>query len=184
VKKPNFHSDECPPNPLGQTGSVEVREDYLHDVRNDPYLESISCSCLDAGYCIECHVVVAKGKFIWSHFYPPAAQSFICPACLRTRDNYIGGEVCLYGEFLTHHKEDILTLIRDTEILENDCHPLQRIIQILDQKESVTITTTYEYLSRRFAERIQSACSGETKIFYPAGESYIQIEWAREPLSM
>jgi len=126
-------------------------QEYIHD----PYFTKEKYP--DPSICERCGVVFHEGVFQWIEPPPKNAEKMICPACRRIEDRYEGGVVVLEGDFLKSHKEEILNLIKNVEQEEMAYRPLERIIQIEDDGEKITITTTYEHLARRIGEAVHRA---------------------------
>jgi len=133
-------------------------QEYIHD----PYFTKQKYP--DPSICKRCGVVFHDGIFEWIEPPPRNASEMICPACRRIEDKYEGGIVNLEGEFLVSHKDEILNLIRNVEEEEMKYRPLERIISIDDNGDSLTIKTTYEHLARRISEAIHRAYKGDLKI--------------------
>jgi len=148
-------------------------QEYIHD----PYFTKEKYP--DPSICERCGVVFHEGVFQWIEPPPKNAEKMICPACRRIEDRYEGGVVVLEGDFLKSHKEEILNLIKNVEQEEMAYRPLERIIQIEDDGEKITITTTYEHLARRIGEAVHRAYKGNLNFKYPEGTKYIRVHWVR-----
>ncbi|MCX5895555.1 MAG: BCAM0308 family protein [Proteobacteria bacterium] len=149
----------------------------IQEYNHDPYF--LKEKCHDPSVCERCGVVFHDGRFEWLEKVPAKAKKISCPACKRIEDNYEGGFLCLEGEFLSKHKDDILNIIKNTEKLECKYRPLERIIEISDKAGKIEIKTTYEHIARRIGEAIHKACKGELNIKYPEGEKYVRVHWCR-----
>ncbi len=148
-------------------------KEYIHD----PYFTKEKYH--DPSICERCGVVFHDGIFQWMEPPPPNAEKMICPACRRIEDKYEGGIVVLEGEFLASHKDEILNLIRNVEEEEMAYRPLERIIEINDEGNKITVTTTYEHLARRIGEAVHKAYKGKLNFQYPEGAKYIRVHWER-----
>jgi hypothetical protein len=69
--------------------------------------------------------------------------------------------VILSGSFLAEHKQEIIELARNTEKLERDEHPLQRIMSIKEDGDTLVIMTTDIHLPRRIRHAIVDAYKGD-----------------------
>ncbi|HHG75248.1 MAG TPA: ATPase, partial [Persephonella sp.] len=77
------------------------------------------------------------------------------------------------------HKEEIINLIRNVEQNEMAYRPLERVINMEDEGDKITITTTYEHLARRIGEAVHRAYKGDLNFKYPEGTKYIRVHWKR-----
>lgn len=148
-------------------------KEYIHD----PYFTKEKYH--DPSVCERCGVVFHDGIFQWIEPPPANAEKMICPACRRIEDKYEGGVVVLEGEFLASHKDEILNRIKKVEEEEMAYRPLERIIEINDEGNKITITTTYEHLARRIGEAVHKAYKGKLNFQYPEGAKYIRVHWER-----
>ncbi|WP_457636339.1 BCAM0308 family protein [Persephonella sp.] len=148
-------------------------QEYIHD----PYFTKEKYP--DPSICERCGVVFHEGVFQWIEPPPKNAEKMICPACRRIEDRYEGGIVVLEGDFLKSHKEEIINLIRNVEQNEIAYRPLERIINMEDEGDKITITTTYEHLARRIGEAVHRAYKGDLNFKYPEGTKYIRVHWKR-----
>jgi len=149
-------------------------QEYFHD----PYYPKKKHQSLSL--CEGCGVVFKSGIFEWSDKPPKTAKKIVCPACRRITDKYEGGVVYLGGEFLYQHKNEIMNIIKNTESAEMKQRPLERIIEVISQRNKIKITTTYEHLARRIGEAVHKAYKGSLNIQYPEGEKYVRVRWRRE----
>lgn len=145
---------------------------------HDPYLTKEKYP--DPSVCKTCNVVFSKGSYKWEKIIPENANKITCPACKRIEDNYEGGYLVLEGKFLSQHKEEITNLIKNTESLEKEKKPLERIMEINDKGNEVEIRTTYEHLPRIIGTAIHQAYKGELHFSYPDGDKFIRAHWKRE----
>ncbi|WP_457642879.1 BCAM0308 family protein [Persephonella sp.] len=148
-------------------------KEYIHD----PYFTKEKYP--DPSVCERCGVVFHDGIFQWIEPPPAEAARMLCPACRRIEDRYEGGIAVLEGEFLSSHKDEILNLIKNVEEEEMAYRPLERIIEIKDEGNKLTITTTYEHLARRIGEAVHKAYKGKLNFQYPEGTKYIRVHWER-----
>ncbi len=148
-------------------------QEYIHD----PYFTKEKYP--DPSICERCGVVFHEGVFQWIEPPPKNAEKMICPACRRIEDRYEGGIVVLEGDFLKSHKEEIINLIRNVEQNEMAYRPLERVINMEDEGDKITITTTYEHLARRIGEAVHRAYKGDLNFKYPEGTKYIRVHWKR-----
>lgn len=85
------------------------------------------------------------------------ANQTVCPACRRINDDYPAGIVELSGSFFAGHKEEILNLLKNEEVLEKKEHPMERIIKILEEDKGTVVSTTGIHLARRLGDAVNRA---------------------------
>lgn len=128
--------------------------------------------------CTDCGAVFAHGRWSWAT-RPQNASSLICPACQRIRDVQPAGYLVIDGEFLDLHRDDVLHLLRNVEAREKAEHPLQRIMQILDDGATLQISTTDAHLARGLGDALHRAYRGRLESRYAAGENLVRVTWQR-----
>jgi NMD protein affecting ribosome stability and mRNA decay len=148
-------------------------QEYVHD----PYFAKAKPS--EPAVCERCGVVFQGGLFTWAQSVSPAAESIVCPACRRIADNYEGGIVHLQGEFLDEHREEIIKTIRNVEKESTKTRPLERIISISREGDSMVVTTTYEHLAKKIGNALRRAFKGDLKTQFLEGEKYVRVWWNR-----
>jgi hypothetical protein len=87
--------------------------------------------------------------------------------------------VTLAGEFLRGHRDELLQLARNRETQEKAEHPLERIMDIEDIENGVSITTTGIHLARTIGVAIHDAYKGELQYHYNKQENLLRVHWAR-----
>ena len=75
--------------------------------------------------------------------------------------------------------DELLTLARTTEDREKSQHPLQRIMDIDEKDNRITITTTDIHIARRIGEAIHSAYEGNLDVTYGPGDYVVRVTWTR-----
>lgn len=159
--------------------------DYLHQGRHDRLLREwvhdtykSKSKLPEPTVCPECGAVYHKGRWTWAE-RPDGAHAEMCPACHRIHDKVPAGFLSLKGEFLAEHKDEILHLVRNVEKKENMEHPLKRIMNVEEQKDSVVISFTDPHLARTAGEAIQHAYQGELDLHYQKEEFLLRVLWQR-----
>ena len=153
------------------------REQLLDNPRHDSY--KAKGKLPDPTRCPECGAVFQKGRWTWTGTVRGAVHEQLCPACLRIRDGFPAGFVTLGGDYLSGHREEILSIVRNCEAVEKAGHPLQRIIAIKDVEGGILVTTTDAHLARRIAESIHDACKGNLALQYNKEENLVRATWTR-----
>lgn len=127
--------------------------------------------------CGGCNAVYQDGRWQWLQAPDDAAEA-LCPACMRTRDDYPAGHVTLTGEFLTAHRDEIVATIENVAAQQKKLHPLKRIMRTQTETDSLLITTTDLHLARDIGEAVRSAYKGELELDY-ASEGLVRVRWHR-----
>jgi NMD protein affecting ribosome stability and mRNA decay len=128
--------------------------------------------------CPDCGAVFADGRWQWL----PVAKSNVherCPACLRIHDQFPAGYVTLTGPFLAQHRSDIFDAIRNLESKEKSEHPMQRVINIIDENDGVQITTTDSHLARAIGTALHRAHGGELEVKFANEDNVVRVTWHR-----
>ena len=128
--------------------------------------------------CTDCSAVFSDGRWSWSTA-PEQANKVRCPACQRITQNYPAGHLELKGPFFEKHRDEILNLINNEARLEKNEHPLERIIDISEEKACTAITTTGVHIARRIGEAVSRSYKGDFSLSYGDGEKTIRISWER-----
>lgn len=126
--------------------------------------------------CPECGAVFHQGRWQWGEA-PAGAHSETCPACHRIHDHFPAGFLTLEGSFFQSHREEIMHLVRNHEQRERAEHPLQRIMAVDEQDDSVLVTTTDIHLARGIGEALHHAYQGELEFHYNPEENLLRVHW-------
>jgi hypothetical protein len=140
----------------------------------DPYRWTHKPS--EPAFCPQCGAVYRDGRWSWGE-RPEAAVELTCQACHRTKDNYPAGIVQLTGPQLARLRDQILHLARHQEEAERGEHPLNRILEVREEPESLVIATTDIHLPRRIGEAIQRAYKGGLKTHFDESNYFVRVEW-------
>jgi len=161
-----------------ETNSGSRRDRFIREYVHDPY--QTPSKLQEPTVCPTCGAVYQHGRWQWSESEPAGAARHQCQACRRVRDDYPAGRVRLSGGFVKAHREELIRLARNNEEIENRDHPLNRIIRIEEQADSLVITTTDIHLPRRIAEAIRQAYKGDLELTYDEEGYFVRAEWRRE----
>jgi hypothetical protein len=132
----------------------------------------------DPSACTGCRAMYRNGRWEWGH--PPVdAKPVLCPACHRIQDGLPAGIVTLVGRFHLEHREEIVGLVRHVEEREVKNHPLKRIIDAIEQGDTLTIQTTDADLARSLGDAIHHAYQGELDYNYPGEGDVLRVRWER-----
>ena len=134
----------------------------------------------DTSVCENCNVVFTKGLYKWKKVIPENAIKIVCPACLRIKENFEGGYLLLEGIFFAEHKKEMINLVKKIEQIETEKNPLERIMEINDKGNRLSIRTTYGNLAKTIGNSIQRTYKGELKFNYQDEDKYIILYWKRD----
>lgn len=154
---------------------------FVREGREAPY--RLHGSYPDQTHCTSCGVAFEGGKWAWPHQLTsgkPLVKEIVCPACRRVQDGYPAGWLTLSGPYLAAHESTILDLVRVEQQLEQEEHPMNRIMAIERTDEGTVITTTDVHLPRRLANAIHRAYSGQVTGGYTLGDEEVRLAWHRE----
>ncbi len=129
--------------------------------------------------CTECRASLQAGRWSWMAA-PPGATSTTCPACQRIADDFPAGHLEIRGTFFKKHQEELHNLIRNTEKVEKDAHPLERIMTLTTAEDHILLTTTGIHLARRIGEALKHSYQGDLDLTYGDGEQSILLAWRRD----
>jgi hypothetical protein len=131
--------------------------------------------------CPRCGVVFQEGRWKWpSEPGVRKAGEELCAACRRINDNYPAGMVTLRGGYVREHKDELVRMARQQEEIENGEHPMNRIMGVDDDGETVTIRTTDIHLPRRIGETIKRTWRGKLDVHFDEDGYFVRVNWTRE----
>lgn len=106
-------------------------------------------------------------------------HELICPACRRISDRNPAGIVSLSGDFLAAHESEIRNLITATAQRAAIKNPLCRIMEICNESDSVTITTTDVKLAQKIGQDIFKSHGGLLNYIWSRAETPVRVTWSR-----
>lgn len=154
-----------------------ARLDQTYQPRRKDTYES-TAKLPEPSACRTCAAVYSGGRWRWTAA-PEGARPVTCPACLRAADNIPAGTLRLGGEFLRAHREEIVSLIRNTEQSEKALHPMERLMTLNEENGAIVATTTGVHLARRLGEALHRAYQGVLDFTYGDAEKTIRVSWTR-----
>jgi NMD protein affecting ribosome stability and mRNA decay len=161
-----------------QSKSSLKRNDRLIKERRKDTYKNIS-TIPEHAVCKTCGATFFNGHWTWKqreqHFYET-----ICPACKRTEDNYPAGLIEIKGKFYNEHSDEISNLIKNTEKLEKNERPLERIMFIRKEIGRIIVTTTGIHIARRIGEALKRSYQGLFSFQYGEGDKSIRVVWERQ----
>lgn len=145
---------------------------------NDPYMKRSKMP--SPAVCIGCGAVYQKGRWHWALKTPKGAARETCQACLRIEDDLPAGIMILRGAYLRSHQKEILALVRNNENAEMKDHPLHRIMNIEERRNSVIVRTTDVHLPARIGRALARAFKGELDLKFDEGANFVRVGWKRD----
>ncbi len=131
-------------------------------------------------YCPACSVAWHKGRWQWSEEPPQGARAVLCPACRRVRDAAPAGLLTIEGWFVPEHKDEIVGLVRRCEEDERSTHPLNRIMSVREEGNTLEVSTTDIHLPRRIGEALAKAYDGRLSFRTSPEEYFLRVDWRRD----
>jgi NMD protein affecting ribosome stability and mRNA decay len=150
----------------------ELRDELVHDAYK------AGAKLPSPTRCPDCGAVYRDGRWTWDTA-PAGAHETVCPACHRIRDRFPAGYVRVEGPFWRAHRADIEHLVRNREARERAEHPLERVMAVEEEGDSLLITTTDNHLARDIGEALHSAYKGELEYHYNREENLLRVRWRR-----
>jgi NMD protein affecting ribosome stability and mRNA decay len=168
-----MRNEDSSARPAGRRISGHAQEPQI----DDPYRSAQKPA--GPALCSRCGVVFLEGRWSWAP-RPAAAAETTCPACRRIQDGHPAGILTLTGKAVNRHMEEIRQLAGHEEKAENREHPLNRIMDIVEQPESLVLRTTDIHLPRRIGKALQRAYGGRLDIDADKSAYFVRIAWRSE----
>lgn len=166
-----------------ERGTIHTRRNVAEFNAHDPYNPQFDPG--EVAVCTECHALYQRRHWFFDeelYFHQsaqPETRHVLCPACRKIHDRYAEGQVILHASpFLTMHKDEVLRLVRNEEDRAKGTNPLERIIEINESADGVTVTTTDEKLAQRIGRAVKSAYQGHTTYRW-SDPKFLSVEWQR-----
>lgn len=131
-------------------------------------------------YC-SCGVVYRNKRWF---FEEPVTEKLegnelVCPACRRIADQNPAGIVTLNGDFLAVHESEIHNLINNTAQSAVTKNPLGRVMEICNEKDGITITTTDVKLAQKLGREVFKSYGGQLQYIWSHAEAPVRVVWQR-----
>ena len=167
----------------GDRGTIHARRNVAEFDARDPYEPHVDPG--EVVVCTDCHALYQRRHWFFDeelyfhHSNDPKTHMVRCPACEKIRDRYAEGQVALReSPFLTAHKDEILRLVRNEEERAKGMNPLERIIEIREAPEGITVTTTNEKLAQRIGRTLKNSYQGHTS-YHWSDRKLLTVDWHR-----
>lgn len=103
----------------------------------------------------------------------------VCPACRQQEEGIPQGILTLHGGFWATHRDEILHLIRNQEEESAEDNPLERVMALREEADTLVVETTNEKLAQKIGRAIEKAYHGELKFQWGSGNQLVRIDWER-----
>lgn len=157
----------------------------FHPIRRDRLLQEVVHDSYktpgklpEPTICPGCGAVYKTGHWQWAS-RPTQAHETLCPACHRQRDKFPAGYLTLTGDFVHAHESEILGVVHNHEAKEKAQHPLQRLMDIEQNPDGISITTTDIHLARGIGDALHHAYQGELEFHYNPQQCLLRVHWKR-----
>ena len=131
--------------------------------------------------CPKCNLFFHDG--VWKRGIRAIGQDLqwkLCPACLQIRDGQVGGIVQFSGAFAGSHRQELLNRIRNVERKTKEERPLERIIDMKEDKGGITVSATTEHLVARIGKSVQRDFGGDLDLRYAPDDKFAYVHWHRD----
>lgn len=102
-----------------------------------------------------------------------------CPACRRMEDNIPAGITTFSGEYFRKHEVEILDIIKNEEARSRVKNPLGRVMEIAQEGDVLTVSTTEEKLAQKLGKEVYKAHKGELRFQWAHDQKMVRVSWAR-----
>jgi hypothetical protein len=109
---------------------------------------------------------------------PIHTHPVFCPACLKIRDHFPGGELELRG-FGAEDKREIARILRNEETRAREKNPLERIMRLQETSAGWKVDTTTEKLAQRLGRSIKKARGGKVAFKWGHNNKFIRVVWEK-----
>ena len=106
-------------------------------------------------------------------------HELVCPACRRVADRNPAGIAFLSGDYYAAHETEILNQIMTTTLASISKNPLGRVMEIRQEKDSVTIATTDVKLAQKIGRDVFKSQGGELHYIWSHAENPVRVTWFR-----
>ena len=86
----------------------------------------------------------------------------------------------LEGKFLKEHKTEIINRIKNEEKRTLRINPLERIMKIDDNGDTMTVSTTTERLAQKLGKDIYKSYSGKLEFHWSKNNKFVRVNWKRD----
>ena len=127
--------------------------------------------------CPHCGALFSGGRWTWEDL-PEKSAELECPACSRIADGQPAGIVEISGDFFREHHSEIMHIVQNISIRALSRHPLERVIEIMEDDSNAVITTTATSLALRIGDALVNSFEGNLDHRY-GKKSVLHVNWKR-----
>jgi len=131
----------------------------------------------EGAYCRGCGIVYHNKR--WQTGLHGDGTEVVCPACQRMADHNPAGVVTLSGAYLAIHKDEILHTIRQQEAKSREKNPIGRIMEIKEEGDRITVTTTEDKLAQKLGREVYKSQKGELHYQWSHDQHLVRVGWVR-----
>jgi NMD protein affecting ribosome stability and mRNA decay len=102
-----------------------------------------------------------------------------CPACRRMEDNLPAGIATFTGDYFSQHEMEILDIIKSEESRSKAKNPLGRIMEIAQEGNVLTVSTTEDKLAQKLGREVYKAHKGELHYQWAHDQKLVRVKWER-----
>ncbi len=139
----------------------------------------------ETAVCSVCHLIYQN-----KHWYMDEAEALrllqgnranrgTCPACRRMEDSLPAGIATFSGAYFGQHEAEILDIIKNTETRSREKNPLGRVMEISQEGNILTITTTEDKLAQKLGREVYRAHKGELHFQWAHDQNLVRVNWQR-----
>ena len=156
--------------------------------QDDPVQDDADQGIASAGQpclCTGCQAVEVDGRWGWrvesdnasSGLSGRTYRTVLCPACRRCREHRAAGSVSLEMTPSSQIESCLHEIIHaeSRRMVEDD--PMQRIIDIQRQENSLLVSTTTMELARAIGEAVQRTMRGHLELHYHKTAGELRVRW-------
>jgi hypothetical protein len=131
--------------------------------------------------CPKCHLIFLNG--VWKRTTSRNSGSNywkLCPACVQIRGGLAGGVAQFTGTYAISHRQDLLNRIHNVEKQVLRERPLERIIDIVEDRRGIAVSATTEHLIARIGKAIERDFGGNLELKYALEDKLAFAHWHRD----
>jgi hypothetical protein len=139
----------------------------------------------EAAICSSCYLIYQN-----KHWYldESEARKFLadsrvrrgtCPACRRMEDSMPAGIATFSGDYFRQHEVEILDIIKNAEISSKAKNPLGRVMEITQEGNVLSVSTTEEKLAQKLGKEVFKAHKGELHYQWSHDQDLVRVKWER-----
>ncbi len=139
----------------------------------------------ETAVCGKCHLVYQNKRWYIDEaearrlLAGNQANRGICPACRRMEDGLPAGITTFSGDYFGQHEAEILDIIKNTETKSRVKSPLGRVMEISQEGNVLTVSTTEDKLAQKLGREVYRAHKGELHFQWAHDQELVRVNWQR-----